>query len=95
MVEETILLELQYKSFGMNSLDMTSLASNDLRSVVGSSELEFDLWEGQFTFGSLSNIQESNTMVQFFKGELSALVNKVNSPLDFLIVLFLGAKCAY
>ena len=55
------------------SLDCTSLST--VRSLGG--ELEYDLWEGQFTFSQPSQLNEASSVVHFFKNEYHALVNQV------------------
>ena len=74
--EESYIVCHRSSSAAMNStsLDCSSLAT--VRSL-GGAELEYDLWEGQFTFSQPGLQHDHSSVVHFFKSEYHALVNKV------------------
>ena len=80
--EETYIVRHRFSSLAMNS---TSLDCNSLATVrsLGGAELEYDLWEGQFTFsqptgpGLQQQIHDNASVVHFFKSEYHTLINKV------------------
>lgn len=75
-----------YLSVGMtSSLDCSSIST--VRSVGG--ELEYDLWEGQFTFTQPGAIPDATVgVVNFFKTEYHTLVSKVQTFYGFSFISF-------
>jgi hypothetical protein len=93
--EETYIVRHRFSSLAMNS---TSLDCNSLATVrsLGGAELEYDLWEGQFTFsqptgpGLQQQIHDNASVVHFFKSEYHTLINKVIFLIlksDFFIII--------
>lgn len=75
--QETYIVCHRSSAMNSTSLDCSSLAT--VRSLGGGAELEYDLWEGQFTFSQPGHqLQHDNSsLVHFFKSEYHTLINKV------------------
>jgi hypothetical protein len=90
--EETYIVRHRFSSLAMNS---TSLDCNSLATVrsLGGAELEYDLWEGQFTFsqptgpGLQQQIHDNASVVHFFKSEYHTLINKVIFSLKVIFII--------